>query len=107
MALPGTPTPMPSDRNRRARAATTLIFFMTGFVYAAWATRIPAIKAELDLSAGTLGLAVLGLEAGAIVGLPAGGVLTARAGSPAAPRLWLSLFPAPPLAVGPPPGRAG
>ena len=106
MALPGTPTPMPSDRNRRARAATTLIFFMTGFVYAAWATRIPAIKAELDLSAGTLGLAVLGLEAGAIVGLPAGGVLTARAGSRTALRLGFAFYPAALVAVALAPGLA-
>jgi MFS family permease len=85
---------MPSSRDVRSRVATTLIFFMTGFVYAAWATRIPAIKAELELSSGALGLAILGLEAGAIAGLPAGGVLAARAGSRTALRIGFAAYPA-------------
>src|SRR5918992_721415 len=80
--------------DRRARAATTLIFFLTGFVYAAWATRIPVIKADLGLSAGALGVAVLGLEAGAIAGLPAGAALTARAGSRTALRVGFAAYPA-------------
>jgi MFS family permease len=70
-----------SNRERRARAATTLIFVTVGWVYAAWATRIPGIKDDLGLSDGELGLAILGLEAGAILGLPAGGALVARIGS--------------------------
>jgi MFS family permease len=92
-------TEMPIVRNRHARAATTLIFFMTGFVYAAWATRIPAIKADLGLSAGALGLAILGLEAGAIAGLPAGGALAARAGSRTALRIGFAAYPAALLGV--------
>lgn len=81
-------------RDRRARAATTLIFFLTGFVYAAWATRIPAIKGDLGLSDGALGVAILGLEAGAIAGLPAGGALAARAGSRTALRIGFAVYPA-------------
>lgn len=79
--------------DRRARAATTLIFFLTGFVYAAWATRIPAVKSDLGLSDGALGLAILGLEAGAIAGLPAGGALAARAGSRTALRFGFAAYP--------------
>jgi MFS family permease len=90
---------MPSDRVRRARVATTLIFFLTGFVYAAWATRIPAIKGELDLSAGALGLAILGLEAGAIAGLPAGGALATRVGTRMALRVGFAGYPAALVAV--------
>ena len=45
---------MPTRRERRARVATVVIFFMTGWVYAAWATRIPAIKEQLGLSPGAL-----------------------------------------------------
>jgi MFS family permease len=67
--------------DRRARVATTLIFFLTGAVFAAWSTRLPAIKEGLQLSTGALGAAILGLEAGAIAGLPAGGALVARTGS--------------------------
>ena len=91
-------------RDRRARAATTLIFFLTGFVYAAWATRIPAIKADLELSDGALGLAILGLEAGAIAGLPAGAVLAARAGSRTALRIGYLCYPTALLGVALAPG---
>ena len=75
---------MATVRERRARVATTLIFLLTGWVYAAWATRIPSVKEQLDLSTGELALAVLGLEFGAVIGLPAGGAIVARMGSPSA-----------------------
>jgi MFS family permease len=81
------------------RAATTLVFFMAGFLFAAWATRLPAIKANLDLSAGELGLAILGLEAGAIAGLPAGAALAARTGSRTALRIGFAVYPPALLAV--------
>jgi MFS family permease len=97
---------MASKRERRARVATTVIFFMVGWVYAAWATRIPAIKDHLGLSDGQLGLAILGLELGAIVGLPTGGALVARAGSPQALRVGFAIFPAALVAVALAPGLA-
>jgi MFS family permease len=80
-------------RERRARGATTAIFFLTGWVYAAWATRIPAIKEELVLSDGALALAIVGLEAGAIVGLPAGAALVGRLGSRRALQLGFAGYP--------------
>jgi MFS family permease len=84
---------MPSPAVRRARSANTLVFFITGAVYAAWATRIPSIQGRLDLSAGELGLAILGLEAGAIVGLPAGGALVARLGSRTGVKVGFAFYP--------------
>jgi MFS family permease len=80
-------------QDRRARTATTLVFFLTGAVFAAWSTRLPAIKEEVGLSDGALGIAILGLEAGAIAGLPAGGALVARAGSRAALRVAFVGYP--------------
>src|SRR3954454_7657275 len=80
---------------RRARAATTLIFFATGAVFAAWSTRLPAIKEQLHLSDGGLAIAILGLEAGAIAGLPMGGALVARAGRRAALRGGFVAYPLP------------
>jgi MFS family permease len=103
-AAGGPRSDMASIEERRARAATTVIFFMTGWVYAAWATRIPAIKDDLGLSDGELGLAILGLEAGAIVGLPAGGALVARIGSRRALQLGFSTYPTALFAVGLAPG---
>jgi hypothetical protein len=58
-----------------------VVFFVTGFVVAAWATRIPAVQERLGLSPASFALAVLGLEGGALAGLPAGGALVARLGS--------------------------
>jgi MFS family permease len=78
---------------RAARAAVTAIFFLAGATIAAWSTRIPAIQERLGLSAGALGLAILGLEGGAVVGLPAGGALVARLGSPSALRIGFVGFP--------------
>ncbi|HEX8863544.1 MAG TPA: hypothetical protein VGC06_31485 [Actinomycetes bacterium] len=80
---------MPSAEDRRARVATTVVFFVTGFVVAAWATRIPEVQQRLALSPGRFAIAVLGLEGGAIVGLPAGAALLARPalGSKAAARV--------------------
>src|SRR4051795_12907525 len=79
--------------DRRARAATTLVFFLTGAVFAAWSTRLPVIKETLHLSNGALAVAILGLEAGAMAGLPAGGALVARAGSRTALRAGFVGYP--------------
>jgi len=90
----GYPSGMPASEDRRARVATTMVFFVTGFVVAAWATRIPAIQERLDLSPGTFAVAVLGLEGGALAGLPVGGALVARLGSRPSLRLAFLVYPA-------------
>src|SRR3954454_4637213 len=85
--------------DRRARAATTVVFVLTGAVFAAWSTRLPAIKEQLHLSNGALAVAILGLEAGAIAGLPAGGAIIVRAGSRTALRASFVAYPLGLLAV--------
>jgi MFS family permease len=84
---------MPASNDRRARIATTAVFFATGFVVAAWATRIPAIQQHLGLSPGSFAVAVLGLEGGALVGLPVGGALVARLGSRRSLGLAFAVYP--------------
>jgi len=91
---------MLSARDRSARRSAFIAFFVAGWLPAAWATRVPAIKAELDLSAGALALGILGLETGAIVGLPTGAALVARAGSRRALRIGFAGFAPGLLAVG-------
>jgi hypothetical protein len=66
---------------RRARGAATLVFFLTGAVFASWAARIPAVQERLALSPGGLSVALVGMEAGAIAGLTAGARLVAARGS--------------------------
>src|SRR4051794_23949613 len=82
----------------RERSAATM-FFLAGWLAAAWATRVPAIKDQLGLSSGTLALAIAGLEAGAVAGLPAAGALVARVGSRAALQLGFAAFAPALLAV--------
>src|SRR3954449_9686148 len=82
----------------RERSAATM-FFLAGWLAAAWATRVPAIKDQLGLTEGTLALAIVGLEAGAVAGLPAAGALVARVGSRAALRIGFAVFPPAVLAV--------
>jgi MFS family permease len=78
---------------RAARAATTVVFLLTGAVMAGWATRLPAVQERLGLSAAQVGLAVTGLELGALTGLPLGGLLVTRWGSAHATRVGFALYP--------------
>jgi MFS family permease len=91
---------MLSARAGSARRSTFVMFFVAGWLPAAWATRIPAIRTELGLSDGRLALAILGLEAGAVVGLPTGAALVAWIGSRRALRVGFVAFAPALLAVG-------
>nr|WP_222108409.1 MFS transporter [Streptomyces cupreus] len=54
---------------------------MDGFVFAGWVVRIPAIKEQVGASAGSLGLALLGVSAGAVITMTLTGRLCRRYGS--------------------------
>ncbi len=54
------------------------VFFLLGAMSASWATRIPAIRAPLHLSAQELGLALLAPAAGAVVAMPVTGAALTR-----------------------------
>ena len=56
-------------------------FALNGFVVSSLYARLPAIKADLALSEGELGLALLGLTAGLLLSQPLTGALVARNGS--------------------------
>ncbi|MFC7982816.1 MFS transporter [Streptomyces sp. NPDC057336] len=74
---------MPGSRNdlTRLRAALTAFFALDGFVFAGWVVRIPAIKEQTGASASALGLALLGVSAGAVVTMTLTGRLCRRYGS--------------------------
>ncbi|MFJ1550425.1 MFS transporter [Streptomyces sp. NPDC088246] len=81
-ALPGGPggyTAPPSLT--RLRTALTVFFALDGFLFAGWVVRIPAIKHQTGASASTLGLALLGVSAGAVVTMMLTGRLCRRFGS--------------------------
>lgn len=64
-----------------ARIAVSAIFFVNGFSFASWVPHIPTVQARLGLSAGQLGLALLGVAAGSLVSMPIAGAQVARWGS--------------------------
>jgi MFS family permease len=66
---------------RAARAAVLMAFFVLGATFANWVPRIPAVKADLGLRDGELGLALLGLALGVVAALPVAARLLARNGS--------------------------
>ncbi|MFG2227321.1 MFS transporter [Streptomyces sp. NPDC048644] len=63
------------------RLAITAFFAMDGFLFAGWVVRIPAIKEQTGASAGSLGLALLGVSAGAVAFMMLTGRLCRRFGS--------------------------
>jgi hypothetical protein len=90
--LTSRPTTRRSYELRRARLGVALTFLVTGVVFATWSARVPAIKQALQLSEGGLGVAFMGLNAGAVVGLQLGGLLVPRTGSRAALRVVLPAY---------------
>ncbi|MYS45876.1 MFS transporter, partial [Streptomyces sp. SID5998] len=72
---------MPDHSLTRLRVALTAFFALDGFVFAGWVVRIPAIKQQTHASAGALGLALLGVSAGAVITMTLTGRLCRRYGS--------------------------
>ncbi|MFJ8074190.1 MFS transporter [Streptomyces sp. NPDC096176] len=81
-AVPGVPggDPAPTSPSR-LRIALTVFFALDGFLFAGWVVRIPAIKQQTGSSASDLGLALLGVSAGAVVTMTLTGRLCRRFGS--------------------------
>jgi predicted MFS family arabinose efflux permease len=76
--------------DRRARVVVTGAFVAHGMLFGAWVARIPSVKADLHLSAGALGLALLAPALGTILAARAIGTRTARHGSAFATR-WFGV----------------
>ncbi|KAA8484408.1 fucose permease [Arcticibacter tournemirensis] len=62
----------------KARVAITLFFFVSGFGFSTWASRIPAIQQKLDLSDAELGSVLFALPLGLMLTLPVTGFLLQR-----------------------------
>jgi MFS family permease len=65
----------------RLRVALTGFFALDGFIYASWAVRVPAVKQQTGASPAALGLALLGMSAGALATMLVSGALCRRFGS--------------------------
>jgi MFS family permease len=58
------------------------VFAAHGFIFASWAVRVPAVKEQAGASSAALGLALLGLSAGAVATMLLAGALCRRFGNP-------------------------
>lgn len=55
---------------RNIRIANAVFFFISGFGYSAWASRIPTVKSQLQLSEAQLGTVLFALPIGLMVTMP-------------------------------------
>jgi len=67
---------MPSKHHQRV--FLSIFFFISGFSFATWASRIPTIKLFFDLNDAELGTILLAMPLTSLVGLPFSGWLVAR-----------------------------
>ncbi|MBZ0254664.1 MFS transporter, partial [bacterium] len=72
--------PLFSNANNPFRQWLTvaLFFFTVGFICGAWASRIPLLKSQLDISEGELGVLLLLLAAGGVIAMTATPTLLSR-----------------------------
>lgn len=63
---------------RKSRIAVAFFFFMSGFGFSTWASRIPTIQQQLHLNEAQLGAVLFALPAGLLLTLPFTGFLLRR-----------------------------
>src|SRR5690625_1635791 len=66
---------------RNARFAVVASFAMCGFNFANWASRLPVVESQLNLSARDLGILLLFASGGSLTAIPVAGALTDRIGT--------------------------
>lgn len=66
---------------RPARTAVGWSFALNGWAFASWASRIPDLRGDFDLSNGALGLVLLAIATGSLVALPTTGAMIERWGT--------------------------
>ena len=72
---------LPLPPRRIHRIAVSSYFFLTGLCFFSWDSRIPDIKAKLNLNIAGTGAVLMSLPVGSMVSLPLAGWLVARIGS--------------------------
>ena len=77
--------------------AIALVFFSNGLLLGAWAARIPALRSDLSLGDGELGIVLALVAAGALATMPLSGALTARLGSRRPTRVFNAFMCAAPV----------
>src|SRR5688572_24035524 len=60
------------------RVSLSVFFFLSGFTFSSWASRIPTIKAALGLNEAELGSVLLTMPISSLIGLPLSGWLVSK-----------------------------
>ena len=66
------------DLKNRQRTFLNLFFFLSGFCFSTWASRIPTIKTTFDYNEAELGTILLFMPISSLIGLPISGWLISR-----------------------------
>ncbi|MEO5603200.1 MAG: MFS transporter [Cyclobacteriaceae bacterium] len=66
------------DLKNRQRIFLSVFFFLSGFCFSSWASRIPTIKTTFDYNEAQLGTILLCMPVASLVGLPFSGWLVSR-----------------------------
>jgi fucose permease len=64
----------------RSRNAVAAVFALNGLAIANWISRVPAIRDELELTPGQVGVLLLAMSTGAVIALPSAGAVVLRMG---------------------------
>jgi MFS family permease len=88
------------DQRSKQRASLSMFFFLTGFCFASWASRIPSIKANFDFNEAELGNLLLVMPISSLIGLPISGWLVAKFNSRVPLFISFVLFTLSLLAIG-------
>jgi MFS family permease len=62
----------------KQRVSLSVFFFLSGFTFSSWASRIPTIKTALDLNEAELGSVLLTMPISSLIGLPISGWLVSK-----------------------------
>lgn len=85
-------TTLPADRRATAaRNGDLVVFAISGVLMASWMSRVPDVKALLELTPGQLGIMLLAVSAGSMIGLPTAGRVAHRFGAANTVRLGASV----------------
>jgi len=78
MAVPPDNQSLPESSPARTRMMVTVFFFVSGFGFSTWASRIPTIQQQLHLNEAQLGIVLFAMPIGLMATLPVTGVLLSR-----------------------------
>jgi MFS family permease len=66
------------DQLKKQRVSLSIFFFLSGISFSSWASRIPTIKAALNLNEAELGSILLTMPVSSLIGLPLSGWLVSK-----------------------------